>query len=247
VRRFVRTASSHGVVRSGEECDHQAHRLMHPAPTARPRLMRRLFVVLVLIAYTVCLCVLQSYVSFKFPIKTDRYKHPFSRHVADRVAAYALLFRSGSRSQNATMSVEEIHEIVAATSTRHGVEPCLVHAVVLYESGLNPNTITTTGAIGLMALQPTTARELSLDDPFDPHANVDGGTRLLKQLSQDFNGDVDLILAGYNAGVNAVKRFHGVPRFPETMDYVKHVGGIYKLCKANPQAFSTIILGSLPT
>jgi soluble lytic murein transglycosylase-like protein len=98
-----------------------------------------------------------------------------------------------------------------------------------------------------MALQPTTATELSLDDPFDPYANVDGGTRLLKQLSQDFNGDVDLILAGYNAGVNAVRRFHGVPRFPETMDYVKHVGGIYKLCKANPQAFSTIILGSLPT
>jgi soluble lytic murein transglycosylase-like protein len=135
------------------------------------------------------------------------------------------------------MGVEKIHAIIAAASARNGVEPCLVHAVALYESGLNPNTISTTGAIGLMALQPTTAAKLSAEDPFDPHANVDVGTRLLKQLSQYFNGDVDLILAGYNAGPDAINRYGGVPPFPETKDYAAYVGGIYRLCKSNPQAF----------
>ena len=78
-----------------------------------------------------------------------------------------------------------------------------------------------------------------MDDPFDSYANVDGGTRLLKQLSQQFNGDVDMILAAYNAGADAVVRYHGVPPFRETIDYVAYVGGIYRLCRANPQAFQS--------
>ena len=98
-------------------------------------------------------------------------------------------------------------DIADAETASIGVEPCLVHAVILYESGLYPNSISTTGAMGLMALQPATARTLSVKDPFDPSANVDGGTRLLKQLSEQFKGDVDLIHAGYNAGPDAVEKF----------------------------------------
>ena len=83
-----------------------------------------------------------------------------------------------------------------------------------------------------MALQPETARKFSIEDPFDPQANADAGTSLLGQLSQQFNGNVDLVLAGYNSGVEVVNQFHGVPPYRETTDYVKHVGHIYRICKA---------------
>ena len=88
-----------------------------------------------------------------------------------------------------------------------------------------------------MALQPATATALSVMDPFEPYANIDGGARLLKQLSERFFGDVSLILAAYNSGSDAVERHGGVPPYPETEDYVKYVGRIYRLCKANPEAF----------
>jgi soluble lytic murein transglycosylase-like protein len=205
---------------------------------ARSRLRRWFFFILILFVFSVGLCSLVSYVSFYYPIKTDRYEHGFTEHMADRLSAYALLYKSNWRRKNAKMPVGEILPIVTAASTKIGVEPCLVHAVMLYESGLNPNSISTTGAMGLMALQPATARTLSVKDPFDPSANVDGGTRLLKQLSEQFKGDVELILAGYNAGPDAVEKFQGVPPYPETVDYVSYVGGIYGLCKANPDAFS---------
>ena len=122
--------------------------------------------------------------------------------------------------------------MLAGASARHGVDECLVYAVAVWESGLNPHAISTTGAIGLMALQPATARKFSLEDPFDPYANADAGARLLGGLSHENDGNVDLILAAYNAGPSAVSEFHGVPPYRETTDYVKHVGHIYRICKA---------------
>jgi soluble lytic murein transglycosylase-like protein len=86
--------------------------------------------------------------------------------------------------------------------------------------------------VGLMALQPATARLLSVDDPFDPYANADAGARRLEELSRNFDGNVDMILAAYNGGAGAVTRFQGVPPYRETADYVKHVGHIYRICKA---------------
>ncbi len=187
---------------------------------------------LAIILYSGCLLIGAAYVSFKAPIKPDRYGHAFSRHLADRLTAYVLWLKSSSKSGRATMPIEKISEILAATSAKHGVDPCLVSAVAVWESGLNPHAISTTGAVGLMALQPETARKFSIEDPFDPQANAEAGTRLLGQLSQEFNGNVDLVLAGYNSGSDAVNKFHGVPPYRETMDYVKYVGHIYRICKA---------------
>lgn len=181
--------------------------------------------------------VVESYVSFKYPIKPDRYRHHFSEHVVDRARAYALLLRSPFRWHNAGMSVESIQQIIRQAGERHRVDVCLVSAVVIFESAFNPNTITTTGAMGLMALQPTTASLRGVEDPFDPHQNVDGGTRMLEELLTSFDGDVRLALAGYNAGPGAVRRYGGVPPFRETRDYVNQVGTIYDLCRAQPAAF----------
>lgn len=181
--------------------------------------------------FFVIFCVLERHFFFKYPIKQDRYGHAFSRHFLDRATAYLLLLRSPLRTQNATVPLEVIQQMVTDTAAAHGVDPCLVSALVAFESAYNPNTITTTGAIGLMALQPTTAKMLRVADPFNPRRNIDGGTRLVKQLSEMFGGDVPLILAAYNAGPGAVRRYNGVPPFRETQDYVRHVGEIYRLCK----------------
>jgi soluble lytic murein transglycosylase-like protein len=181
--------------------------------------------------------VVESYVAFKYPIKWDRYRHAFSEHVVDRAIAYALLLQSPFRWRNAGMSAESIQTLVEEVGEKHGVDLCLVAAVVTFESGLNPNTITTTGAMGLMALQPATARLLGVQDPFDPRQNIDGGTRMLRDLLTSFGGDPRLALAGYNAGPGAVKKYGGVPPFRETRDYVSHVGTIYDLCRAHPQSF----------
>lgn len=202
------------------------------SPRRFSRLAQIGFVLVALALYSASLLVAAAYVSFKAPIKPDRYGHAFSRHVGDRLTAYALWLKSPSKAQNATMPVEKINSILAEASARHGVDSCLVSAVAVYESGLNPRAISTTGAVGLMALQPHIARQLALQDPFDPYSNADGGTRLLAQLSQEFGGNLDLVLAGYNAGSDAVNQFHGVPPYRETIDYVKHVGRIYKMCSA---------------
>jgi len=182
-------------------------------------------------------CVVESYVSFKYPIKQDRYRHHFSERVVDRAIAYGLLLRSPFRWQNGAMPVESIQQIVGKTAATHGVDACLVAAVVIFDSGFNPNTITTTGAMGLMALQPETASVLGVQDPFDPEQGVDGGTRLLAELVGAFHGDARLVLAAYNAGSGAVSRYDGVPPFRETQDYVNHVGTIYSLCRAQPASF----------
>lgn len=185
-----------------------------------------------LVLYSAGLLVAAAYLSYKAPIKPDRYGHAFSRHLEDRLTAYALWLRSPSKAERATMSIEKINAILTAASARHGVDGCLVSAVAVWESGLNPHAISTTGALGLMALQPATARKFSLQDPFDPYGNADAGTRLLGQLWHDYNGNVDLILAAYNGGPDAIDQFHGVPPYRETTDYVKYVGHIYRICKA---------------
>jgi soluble lytic murein transglycosylase-like protein len=108
---------------------------------------------------------------------------------------------------------------------------------VIFESGFNPNTITTTGAMGLMAIQPETAIVLNVKDPFDPRDNVDGGARLLQRLSSEFGANVQWVLAAYNAGPKSVRRYGGVPKYRETQDYVRQVGAIHALCRAQPETF----------
>jgi soluble lytic murein transglycosylase-like protein len=178
------------------------------------------------------LLVAVAYVSFTFPIKQDRYGHSFFHHLRDRALAYFYLLKSPRKFENANLSVERIRQTIRQAATRVGVDPCLVHAVALYESGYYANTITTTGAMGLLALMPATARSLGVTDPYQPEDNVDAGARLLRELLVMFQGDVDLALAAYNAGADRVKRGGtAIPPLRETGDYVAHVKQIYEVCR----------------
>jgi soluble lytic murein transglycosylase-like protein len=124
-------------------------------------------------------------------------------------------------------SQEEIDASIVMAAARHNVDPNLVRAVVKVESNFNSNAVSRKGAMGLMQLMPQTARSLKVNNPFDPDQNVDAGVRHLKQLLENYGGDVNLTLAAYNAGSGAVARSAGVPRFPETQNYVRRITNLY--------------------
>jgi hypothetical protein len=113
-------------------------------------------------------------------------------------------------------------DLIAAAANRAGMDPRLVHAVIRVESAYRAQARSRKGAMGLMQLMPDTARQYSVDDPYDPGANIDAGTRHLKSLI-DRLADLPLALAAYNAGEGTVQRFRGIPPYPETQNYVRQV------------------------
>jgi len=105
----------------------------------------------------------------------------------------------------------------------HGLSPSLIKSVALVESGFDPHAVSRAGAQGLMQLMPATANQYGVTDAFDPMANLDAGARHLRMLLDRYGGDLTLALAAYNAGEGAVRRHNGVPRYRETVDYVRKV------------------------
>jgi soluble lytic murein transglycosylase-like protein len=120
---------------------------------------------------------------------------------------------------------EQIYEI----AVRHAINPHLVAALIHVESAFKPRAVSRKGACGLMQLLPDTARRFGIKkkkDIFDPTKNLEAGIRYLKWLNKRFNGDVQRVLAAYNAGEGAVERFGGIPPYRETQQYVKKIFGI---------------------
>jgi soluble lytic murein transglycosylase-like protein len=132
------------------------------------------------------------------------------------------------RPTSAAFGPAELLELAAAAAQRHGLDPALVSAVVAVESGFQPQAVSAKGAQGLMQLMPRTAREMGVADPFDPAANLDGGSRYLSSLVARYDGDLTRALAAYNAGMGAVARHGGVPPYAETRRYVRKVLGRYQ-------------------
>jgi len=139
---------------------------------------------------------------------------PLSQNNADALEDHPQYHRYGS--------------LIADAARRHEVDPLLVRAVIRHESGFAPSAVSKSGAMGLMQLMPDTARTLGVRDAFDPRQNIEGGTTLLRQLLDRYNGHVDLALAAYNAGPAAVDSHGGVPPYPETQAYVRNVMQTYR-------------------
>ncbi|MBM9520220.1 lytic transglycosylase domain-containing protein [Desulforhopalus vacuolatus] len=121
---------------------------------------------------------------------------------------------------------------ISSIATRYGVDPSLIKAIIHVESGFNHRAVSRMGARGLMQLMPGTARELKVYNPFNAKQNIDGGTRYFRQIMDDFNGDVRLALAAYNAGPGLVHKLHRIPAIPETRNYVRKVMRMYRFYKS---------------
>jgi soluble lytic murein transglycosylase-like protein len=113
--------------------------------------------------------------------------------------------------------------LIASAAGRAGISPRLVKAVALVESNLDARAVSPKGAQGLMQLMPQTARRYGVSDPFDAWQNLQAGATHLRGLIEEFEGNLTLALAAYNAGAGAVRRHGGVPDFPETQEYVRRV------------------------
>jgi soluble lytic murein transglycosylase-like protein len=134
---------------------------------------------------------------------------------------------AAANSGSAVPTTGDIDTAIEQAAARHNVDPNLVRAVVKVESNFNPNAVSRKGAMGLMQLMPSTARQLKVNNPFDPGQNVDAGVRHLKQLLENYGGDIKLTLAAYNAGAGAVARSSGVPHYAETQNYVRRITNLY--------------------
>jgi soluble lytic murein transglycosylase-like protein len=122
----------------------------------------------------------------------------------------------------------EIDGFIETHARRQQLDPELVRAVVQVESAFRPWAESHKGAMGLMQLMPDTARVLSVEDPWDPNENLRGGTIYLRHLLDRFGGQLELALAGYNAGPENVDRYGGIPPFEETIAYVEKVLRVYR-------------------
>jgi hypothetical protein len=119
-------------------------------------------------------------------------------------------------------------QLIEQTAFRYQVDAKLVHAVIQTESAYNSSAQSPKGAVGLMQLMPDTARRFGVTDRNDPDQNVEGGTRYLKHLIKMFDPYLDLAVAAYNAGENAVIKYNNtIPPYPETQNYVKQVLALY--------------------
>jgi len=133
----------------------------------------------------------------------------------------------------------KIDALIKQNGARYGVDPYLIFCVMEQESHFNTKVVSPKGARGLMQLMPGTSARFGVRHPFNPAENISAGARYLKQLMNQFNGRVDLVLAGYNAGEGAVVRFgHRVPPYSETRNYVKRISYRYQRSKAPAKAIA---------
>lgn len=118
---------------------------------------------------------------------------------------------------------QRLDDVVDLVSNRHHLDPDLVNSVIRAESAFHTRAISPKGAQGLMQLMPQTASQLGVANAFEPSANVEGGTKYLRELLERYNFDLIKALAAYNAGPHRVEQYHGVPPYYETRAYVARI------------------------
>jgi hypothetical protein len=150
---------------------------------------------------------------------------PFAKNAKDGASNGSSFARtpSGSALGFPARPQVDLNDVVNTASGRYRLDPDLVNSVIKAESGFNVRAVSPKGAQGLMQLMPGTASQLGVPNAFDPQANVEGGTKYLRELLERYNFDLVKALAAYNAGPQRVEQFGGVPPYYETRAYVARI------------------------
>lgn len=141
---------------------------------------------------------------------------------------------------SSTQKATRYDDYIEEAAVRYRIPAALVRAVMHAESAFDPQAVSAVGASGLMQLMPPTAQEMYVKDIFDPKDNIEGGVRYLRVLANEFDGDMVKMVAGYNAGPDAVKKYNGqVPPYAETQAYVRKVLSLYFQYKTRSEQQAT--------
>lgn len=119
--------------------------------------------------------------------------------------------------------------LIISAASKHNVPPALIAAIMHAESNFNPRAVSPVGARGLMQINGITQRHLGVRNVFDPHQNVHGGAKYLRELLNTFRGNKRMAIAAYNAGPGAVRKYRGIPPYRETRRYVVKVTKLYRM------------------
>ncbi len=153
------------------------------------------------------------------PIKGLKYK----RIIRTKPKGYAGAYKRLAQNK------KKYSPIIAKAAKKYQVDAKLLHAVIQTESAYDVKAISSAGAVGLMQLMPATAKRYGVSNRKNATENIDGGTHYIKDLFKMFDSNLDLVLASYNAGEGAVKKYKNtIPPYPETQGYVRKVLGLYK-------------------
>jgi soluble lytic murein transglycosylase-like protein len=134
-------------------------------------------------------------------------------------------------------------EWIRSAATLYQIPEQLVRAIIRCESDYDPRAVSVSGARGLMQLMPDTATLMQVRDIDDPRENIFGGVRLLRILANEFNGDLELTVAAYNAGDGSVIRYGGIPPYAQTRDYVVNVTKFYRRYRSTPDTIEASVGG----
>ena len=187
---------------------------------------------------SVALGIMATVLLFNVPVSADIYRYKdkegvwhFTNIKTD--ARYKLYLKTTIKKPS--QYIKEYDGIIRQASTRFGVDPSLIKAVIKAESDFDHKAISKKGAQGLMQLMPDTAGQMDVESPFDPEENIFGGTRYLGLLLKRFKNNKTLALAAYNAGPEKVEFHNGVPPISETRTFVKRVLNYYQRFSAMPE------------
>ena len=154
---------------------------------------------------------------------TDKRSKGYKRVIRTKPKSYNYSYK------NFLKKKQKFSPYVAEAAKKYSVDEKLIHAVIQTESAYNEKAISSAGAVGLMQLMPGTARRYGVSNRSNAKQNIAGGTQYLKDLQKMFKSNLKLVLASYNAGEGAVKKYHNsIPPYPETQNYVRKVLKLYK-------------------